>query len=250
MNTPNRSTHIRLTSHPEPSGGVARHPIVWGAADPKARGPVIASTTNPADRNVIGAHGGAYSLYPALAISARALNPLARPDLRNTHPTARIGPHPQWAEAGKIVSLDPWGHLVGEVFSDEIAGGTDIRPTIAITKARLNMPEILSAMGAHRLKADGGVLHASGDVSVTKIAIDPVWHLPGVAARFGVTEGALRRTLFEQTGGMFPELVTRPDMHVFLPPIGGMTVYLFGDMGRLTDPRTRFTCRVHDECNG
>ncbi len=29
---------------------------------------------------------------------------------------------------------------------------------------------------------------------------------------------------------MFPELVTRPDMHVFLPPIGGTTVYLFGDV--------------------
>ena len=29
---------------------------------------------------------------------------------------------------------------------------------------------------------------------------------------------------------MFPELVTRPDLRVFLPPIGGTTVYLFGDM--------------------
>ena len=62
MSTANRSTHIRLTSHPEPSGGVARRPIRWGAAEPKARGPVIGSVTNPADRNVIGAHGGAYSL--------------------------------------------------------------------------------------------------------------------------------------------------------------------------------------------
>ena len=80
MSTANRSTHIRLTSHPEPSGGVARRPIRWGAAEPKGRGPLIGSVTNPADRNVIGAHGGAYSLYRALAISARALNPLARPD--------------------------------------------------------------------------------------------------------------------------------------------------------------------------
>ena len=35
-----------------------------------------------------------------------------------------------------------------------------------------------------------------------------------------------------------------------MPPIGGTTVYLFGDMERLANPRTRFTCRVHDECNG
>src|SRR5918995_303921 len=175
MSISNRSTHIRLTSHPEP-GAVARHPIRWGAADPKARGPLIGSVTNPADRNVIGAHGGAYSLYRALAISARALTPLARPDLTNTHPTAGIGPHPQWADPHKIVSLDPYGHLVGEAFRDEIAGGIDIRPTIAVTKARLNMPEILAAMGAHRLAPDGTTLRASGDISVTKIAIDPVWH--------------------------------------------------------------------------
>ena len=29
---------------------------------------------------------------------------------------------------------------------------------------------------------------------------------------------------------MFPELVTRPDLELFLPPIGGKTVYLFGDV--------------------
>jgi GTP cyclohydrolase II len=56
--------------------------------------------------------------------------------------------------------------------------------------------------------------------------------------------------LFEQTAGMFPELVTRPDLQVFLPPIGGTTVYLFGDVDKLGDPRTEITCRVHDECNG
>ena len=37
---------------------------------------------------------------------------------------------------------------------------------------------------------------------------------------------------------------------MFLPPIGGITVYLFGDIARLSDPRTKITCRVHDECNG
>lgn len=250
MNSPNRSTHIRLTSHPEPNTATARRPVAWGAGDPKARGPIVGSVTNPADRNVIGAHGGSYALYRALAISARALNPLTRPDLHNTHPTATIGPHPQWSEPGKIVSLDPWGHMVGEIYAEEIASGIDIRPTIAITKARLNMPEILGAMSAKRLRADGVVLHETGDISVTKVAIDPVWYLPGVAARFGTSEGELRRTLFEQTGGMFPELVTRPDMNVFLPPIGNITVYIMGDVTGLGDPKRRIACRVHDECNG
>ena len=49
---------------------------------------------------------------------------------------------------------------------------------------------------------------------------------------------------------MFPELVTRPDLEVFLPPIGGATVYLFGDCPGSADPETRIACRVHDECNG
>jgi len=57
-------------------------------------------------------------------------------------------------------------------------------------------------------------------------------------------------TIHWQTAGMFPELVTRPDLDVFLPPVGGTTVYLFGDVAKLADPTTRITCRVHDECNG
>ena len=74
--------------------------------------------------------------------------------------------------------------------------------------------------------------------------------MPGIAERFGTTEMGLRRALFEQTGGMYPELVTRLDLHVFLPPIGGTTVYVMGDVRKLNDPRTFITCRVHDECNG
>ena len=49
---------------------------------------------------------------------------------------------------------------------------------------------------------------------------------------------------------MFPELVTRPDIEVLLPPIGGMTVYFFGAAERIADPSTVIACRVHDECNG
>jgi hypothetical protein len=41
---------------------------------------------------------------------------------------------------------------------------------------------------------------------VTKFAVEPVWYLPGVAERFGIDEGTLRRSLFEHTGGMYPEV--------------------------------------------
>src|SRR5207244_2920224 len=73
---------------------------------------------------------------------------------------------------------------------------------------------------------------------------------PGIAERFAASEMALRRALFEQTGGMFPELVTRLDLQVFLPPVGGTTIYLFGDVAKLARSGTMITCRVHDECNG
>ena len=160
------------------------------------------------DRNVIGSVGGAYALYRALAVSAGALDPIRRPDLTNTYPAVNIGPFPQWSEPARIVSLDPWGHMAAEAFKTEIAEGIDIRPTIAVTKARLDLYEMQSAIAAGRLKADGDLVHANGTIAVSKIAIDPVWYLPGVAERFSSTETGLRRILFEQTAGMFPELVT------------------------------------------
>lgn len=173
-----------------------------------------------------------------------------RPDLTDTRPAVPIGPFAQWSDPAKIVSLDPWGHLVTEVFADAIAGGRDIRPSIAVTRAHINMPELAAGMAAGRLTPDGEILTGRGDVRVTKAAIEPVWFLPGVAARFGLKETVLRRVLFEETAGMFPELVTRPDLKVFLPPIGGMSVYLFGDPARLGRAETPIACRVHDECNG
>lgn len=249
MNRSNRTEHIRLTSHPEP-GAKLRFPVQWGAATARERGPIIGTVSQPQDRNVIGSHGGSYAVYRALAVSSGALDPIRRPDLTNTYPAATIGPFEQWTEPQRIVSLDPWGHLVAEDFKTEIAEGIDIRPTIAITRARLDLHEMQNALAAGRLVNDGDIVHKNGSVSVVKVAIDPVWYLPGIALRFATTEQDLRRALFEQTAGMFPELVTRPDMQVFLPPIGGTTIYLFGDVTKLADPRTRITCRVHDECNG
>jgi GTP cyclohydrolase II len=247
--TKNPPGHIRLTSHP--SGGKPhKFPIEWGAATARARGAVIGSTTARSHRNVIGAHGGAYSIYRALAVSSGTLDPNARPDLKDTGPVVEMGPHPQWVGQQAIVSLDPWGHRVAEDFGAEIEDGMDIRPTIAITKARLKLPEVREALELGRLLEDGVVVRAGGEVGVTKAAIDPVWYLPGVAQRFGVTETLLRRTLFEQTAGMYPELVTRRDLHVFLPPIGGTTLYIFGDPAAICDPARPLTCRIHDECNG
>jgi GTP cyclohydrolase II len=239
--------HIRLTSH---SGGHAAMPITWGAATAAERGPVVGTTTTRGHRNVVGTHSGSYGVYRALAVAAGSLSREHRADLTNTSPTDEIGPYPQWSDPEAIVSLDPWGGTVVDVFADEIAAGYDIRPTIAVTKAHVILPEIADAIARGRLRPDGRILLDGGAALVTKAAVEPVWYLPGVARRFGCTEADLRRALFEETGGMYPELVTRSDLDVFLPPVGGQTLYVFGNPADLADPTVELTARVHDECNG
>jgi len=244
------SKHIRLTSHPGQQGASGAPPIAWGAATAAERGPVVGTVVNRSQRNVIGTHSGSYGVYRALAVAAGNLVKGHRADLTNTAPTDLIGPYPQWGDATKMVSIDPWGASVQAVFADQLAAGYDIRPTIAVTKAHIHLPEIRQALAFGRLQVDGRVLLDDSSAVVTKVAIEPVWWLPGVARRFKVSEADLRRALFEETGGMYPELVTRSDIEVFLPPIGGQTLYVFGDIRDLADPNVTLTARVHDECNG
>jgi GTP cyclohydrolase II len=224
--------------------------IVWGARAPSARGPVVAGLDAGAARNAIGVHAAAFGIYQALAVATGALSEHHRPCLANTEPSVEIGPFDQWSDPAKIVTLDPWGHKVAEVFARERRNGLDIRPSIAVTDGQLRMGEIDEAMRLGRLRPDGRILSASGDIRVTKIAVEPVWWLPGIAARLGLEEGDLRHALFRCTDGMYPALIEDRAREVFLPPIGGTSVYLFGSPSGLGDPRTRITCRIHDECSG
>lgn len=252
--SPYKETHHRiiLTTYPD-QVGIDPLPMNWDAADPRVRGPVMASRLPPGNanlkrRNAIGAYSGSYSIYHAIAKATDAIPANHRPDFTNTSPPVQIGPHPQWSTPGKIVSLDPFGHLVQDLFRDLIdEEGLDLRPTIAVTKAHMRVPEL----GRGAFKTDGRiVVDDEGEIVVTKAAVEPVWFLPGVADRFGIEEIRLRRCLFEETGGMYPELITRPDIKLFLPPIGGLSVYIFGPQEFLSDPSKRLTVRVHDECNG
>ncbi|EON96149.1 putative gtp cyclohydrolase ii protein [Phaeoacremonium minimum UCRPA7] len=247
------TSRIILTTYPKQIG-IKAIPLNWGAADPQERGPVVVSR-NAATirrRNAIGAHGGSYSIYYALALASKELKSDHRPDFTNTEPAANIGPFPQWGDKKKIVAMDPWGHLAPWLFKDIIEKeNVDIRPTIAITRAHMKLPELEDSVRSGRLVPDGKIcLNDSGELAVTKFAVEPVWYLPGVAERFGIDEGTLRRSLFEHTGGSYPELITRGDIKTFLPPIGGLTVYCFGDPAKMSDPSKRLALRIHDECNG
>ncbi len=191
-------SHIILTSHNRP-GANRLPPLNWGAGEAARRGPLVASLTHPDQRNVIGTHGGAYSIYRALSVASGRLDPFHVPDLGNTDPAAEIGPHPQWADPDRIVALDPYGHMINTAFATELGDGVDIRPTIAVTRARLNLPEIGEALAAGRLRADGEIVNQAGEIAVVKIAIDPVWHLPGLARRFDVDVTQLRHQLCGET---------------------------------------------------
>ena len=152
MATPPRKHRksIILTSHPGRIG-TRSFPINWGNPDPKERGPIIATVANASHRNVIGTHSGSYAVYRALAIANGSLQPDHRPDFTHTDPTHAIGPYPSWGDPEKIVSLDPFGALVSEVYADLYEQGYDIRPTIAITKAHINMPELQEAVASRAL---------------------------------------------------------------------------------------------------
>ncbi|KAJ8085180.1 hypothetical protein PM082_003968 [Marasmius tenuissimus] len=272
---------VLLTTYPD-QHGISPVKLTWGATSPLERGPVICSRLPGSirQRNAIGAHSGSYSIYRALAIAMGTLDPAHRPDFSKTEPPVEFPPNESWygpkdgSDKGhKIVSFDPWGHLVQTAFADKIKskeeGGLelDIRPSIAVTRAHIKLSEIDETVRRGEIEIDGKVVlksppikKADGsidesrdggvEINVSKAAVEPVWWLPGVAERFGISETLLRRALFEDTGGMYPELITRPDIKVFLPPIGNLTVYIFGSPEFLRDESKEVTVRVHDECNG
>ncbi|KAL6693545.1 GTP cyclohydrolase [Trichoderma pleuroticola] len=244
------TSRIVLTTYPKQIG-IDPLQMDWGNPDPQQRGPVVVSRAASTIRRRNGS-GGSYSIYYALAVASKELDADHRPDYTNAEPAANIGPFPQWSDKKKIVAMDPWGHLVPWTFKDIIEKqNVDMRPTIAITKAHMKLPELAESVKSGRLVPDGKVcLNELGELAVTKFAVEPVWYLPGVAERFGIDEATLRRSLFEHTGGSYPELITRGDIKVFLPPIGGLTVYCFGDPEKMSDESVRLSLRIHDECNG
>jgi len=114
-----------------------------------------------------------------------------------------IPPQPAWFDPRKIVSFDPWGHLVPEVFKREIEQlGLDVRPSIAITKAHIKLSEIDETVRRGEITVDERIVlrtkplkNPDGtesdadpgvEITTSKAAVEPVWYLPGVAERFGM----------------------------------------------------------------
>ena len=77
-----------------------------------------ASSSGPWGSTVCYCLSGSYSVYRALAAAAGQLSPGHVPDLSNTAPAEALGPHPN-GSIKFIVSLDPFGHMVSEMFQDD-----------------------------------------------------------------------------------------------------------------------------------
>lgn len=156
---------VLLTTYPD-QHGISPYSISWGASSASLRGPVICSRLPGSIkvRNALGAHSGSYSIYRALSIAMGSLSPTHRPDYSMTQPPVDIPPNPSWFDKTKIVSLDPWGHLVPSVFEREIREkeqgglGLDIRPSISVTKAHIKLKEIDDSVKRGELVVDGKVV--------------------------------------------------------------------------------------------
>lgn len=131
------------------------------------------------------------------------LDPTHKPDYSMTEPAVSVPPQPSWSDPTKIVSFDPWGHLVPQVYKRELEElGLDVRPSIAVTRAHMKLSEIDDTVRKGGLTIDGKILlksaplvNADGtqssedpgvEIAISKAAVEPVWYLPGVAERFGM----------------------------------------------------------------
>lgn len=116
-------------------------------------------------------------------------------------------------------------------------------PTIAACKANLDIEELRT-----KLPRDGVIVDKeTGQIKTQKAAICYAWNLPRLSQRLELTEQELRQALHKFSGN--PEVLD-PARKTFLPAVGGCTIYCFGDVRKLRDPRTEVAVRVHDECIG
>ena len=258
MSHTTRKPHIVLTSHPQFI--YKESPAInWGRPDPRERGPhrrqLHEQASPQRDRH-----------------AQRQLRDLSRAGdrggRRSIPITARISPtpsrcrasgrFPSWHDPEKIVSLDPWGHIVAEAFARSCRrAATSGRPSPS-PRAHINMPELARRdREAGGSRPDGEVLHAERRRGVvTKAAIEPVWYLPGH-----------RQALRRRRDGPAPHAVradrrhvprarhARPTSKCSCRRSAASTVYIFGDVaehrrpGRARSPAACTTSATARTCS-
>ncbi len=222
---------------------------------PTPPGLVVPEQWNPGRGNSFGLPHGAFGFQRALARILHDLHPGEHgtidphrlPDLTHAEPRVEIPPNDHWFDDESIAGFHALGHRAAFDHLHLLEHGYRFLPTIAVSQSTFLHPGVERQMERGRLESDGKILHPDGSFTVTDINIDPVWNLELVAKRLGMAVMDLRRRIHEETG-MFPELLTRPDLHLFQPPIDGPNIHIFGDVSRLADPDVEVGARSHDYC--
>lgn len=138
------------------------------------------------------------------------------------------------------------------------------RPTISATEARMTIPEFTQSthqstnssinqtisQQAFQIEPDGVIVNNDLTINCVKMAVDLVWNLPLMAKKLKMNESEMRNALAESTGNPSINQPTDKPTNTYLPPVGGCTLYFFGDISKLLDPKTEVAVRVHDACCG
>lgn len=192
-----------------------------------------------------GSYGWDNAAYMAIAETKAGV------DMKKFHSRKRMDLHPKSPRIGKdeyfmpslLTLLDNpatkenWDRIV----TFDPYGLTATTPTIAATTSKLNIPELAD------LERDGVIVDEHGAVNTMKICVYYAWNLPELSHRLNMNEQTLRDTLYKFSRD---ERLKDPSVKVFLPQVGGMTIYTFGDVTKIPDPNSQIAVRVHDECNG
>lgn len=229
--------------------------INWGAESPSARGPILPRVhrhMNDGAYNALGLPGGLWGFHGQIAGVFINTNLGNVPTFEHTESHVAL-PEMTAVDHQKVVTLDPYGWDIRTHYLDWIYAGYRLSPTGAVNrKLTFNNPFITASLNDAQgdLRADGFILMPDGDFHVTQITMDQTWYLPGVAAKIQMPEEELRRKIFEVLGEeMFPQLINDEKIQVLLPPIGGISVRIFGDIQRLGLSDVFKTVRLHDFCH-
>lgn len=114
-----------------------------------------------------------------------------------------------------IVCLDPMGMFASP-------------PTMSAVYSSIVIPEL-------KFEVDGKIVNADGSANVMKLAIDYVWNIPRLAGRLKMEEKRMRTELAKYCQNT---TVLDEKNKIFLPPVGGVTVYSIGDVRKLADETT------------
>ncbi len=112
-------------------------------------------------------------------------------------------------------------------------------PMISSVRARLDLENQIS------YERDGKIVNSDGLINCLKIAIEQVWSISKISKKMNIKEDHLRKT-FASYLNDDRFLDNKKDL--YLPSLGGISVFVFGDIKKLEDENTEVTLRVHDAC--